>query len=112
MEKVVVHQSYFYEKFEFTLGSFINDLISKNHILLFIEIENDIALLELAEEVDLTLYTPACLPRSGEHFLGKIALATGMYLTKQTCLTATLVTILKIGLYLFRLGADRKRRHI
>ena len=25
----------------------------------------DIAVLELAEEVDLTVYTPICLPRSG-----------------------------------------------
>ena len=39
---------------------------------------NDIAILKLAEEVDLSKYTPACLPRPGENFVGKTALAMGM----------------------------------
>ena len=36
---------------------------------------NDIALLELAEEVDLKVYTPVCLPSNGdgEDFIGKRA---------------------------------------
>ena len=51
--EIVVHQSYFGD-------------------------ENDIALLELSEKVDLTIYTPACLPSSGENFVGKQATATGI----------------------------------
>ena len=41
---------------------------------------NDIALLELAQDLDLTVYTPACLPGPGEtaSFVGKTAMATGM----------------------------------
>ena len=54
----------------------VNCLISQELILSLLE--NDIALLEFVEEVDLTVYTPACLPKSGEHFVGKTALATGM----------------------------------
>ena len=40
--------------------------------------------MELAEEVDLTVYTPACLPRYREDFVGKTALALGMYIINQT----------------------------
>ena len=32
---------------------------------------NDIALLKLAEDVDLTTYTPACLPASGADYTGQ-----------------------------------------
>ena len=32
---------------------------------------NDIALLKLAEDVDLTTYTPACLPTSGADYTGQ-----------------------------------------
>ena len=39
---------------------------------------NDIAILKLVEDVDLSKYTPACLPRPGENFVGKTALAMGM----------------------------------
>ena len=38
---------------------------------------NDIALLKLAEEVDLTSYTPACLSDSGKDYTGQVGLATG-----------------------------------
>ena len=40
---------------------------------------NDIALLELAEEVDISdsHYTPVCLPTPRESFVGKTATATG-----------------------------------
>ena len=31
----------------------------------------DIALLKLAESVDLTVYTPACLPKSGAEYTGQ-----------------------------------------
>ena len=34
---------------------------------------NDIALLKLSEEVDLTVFTPACLPMTGDNYVGKIA---------------------------------------
>ena len=32
---------------------------------------NDIALLKLAEDVDLNIYTPACLPTSGADYTGQ-----------------------------------------
>ena len=32
---------------------------------------NDIALLKLAEEVDLSVHTPTCLPESGRDFTGQ-----------------------------------------
>ena len=32
---------------------------------------NDIALLKLAEDIDLTTYTPACLPASGADYTGQ-----------------------------------------
>ena len=38
---------------------------------------NDIALLLLDEEVDLTTYTPACLARTGESFEGHLASVYG-----------------------------------
>ena len=40
---------------------------------------NDIAILQLAQEVDLTTYTPVCLPSSSDTkaFDEKIALAVG-----------------------------------
>merc|ERR1719450_177495 len=47
--KVIVHKKYILEQ---TYGELIN-------------IENDIALLQLKEEVDLSLYTPVCLPKQG-----------------------------------------------
>ena len=50
--------------------------MSRNYILYFIA--NDIALLELSEEVDLNVYTPACLPRPFQDFVGKKAWAYGM----------------------------------
>ena len=42
-------------------------------------LDNDIALIELAEEVDLTTYTPACLAKTSDTatFDGKIATASG-----------------------------------
>ena len=50
--------------------------MSKNLFLQYLE--NDIAMLELAEEVDVSVYTPARLPKSGENFVGKTAMATGI----------------------------------
>ena len=32
---------------------------------------NDISLLKLAEDIDLTTYTPACLPTSGADYTGQ-----------------------------------------
>ena len=42
-------------------------------------LDNDIALIELAEEVDLSTYTPACLAKTSDTatFDGKIATASG-----------------------------------
>ena len=79
VEKVIVHESFVNSKTGFgktKKGMFVNCLISQKLMLLLLE--NDIALIEFVEEVDLTVYTPACLPKSGEHFVGKTALATGM----------------------------------
>jgi hypothetical protein len=39
--------------------------------------QNDIALLKLAESVDLTTYTPACLPPPGTDYTGQQAWAYG-----------------------------------
>ena len=38
---------------------------------------NDIALVRLAEEADISVYTPACLPDTNEDFTGQMALLTG-----------------------------------
>ena len=38
---------------------------------------NDIALLKLAESVDLTTYTPACLPSSDDDFTGQMGKVFG-----------------------------------
>ena len=40
-------------------------------------IDNDIALIKLVDEVDLNVYTPACLPNAGENFEGKTAWVYG-----------------------------------
>ena len=37
----------------------------------------DIAILELNEEVDLKIYTPACLAKKGDNFIGQTATAAG-----------------------------------
>ena len=44
---------------------------------------NDIALLKLAEYVDLKIYTPACLPAANRSFVNKIGSAYG----KKSCET-------------------------
>ena len=51
----IVHESYEIPK------SFSNLLWARN----------DIALLKLAEDIDLTTYTPACLPTSGADYTGQ-----------------------------------------
>ena len=38
---------------------------------------NDIALVRLTEDADISIYTPACLPQEDEDFTGKFALLTG-----------------------------------
>merc|ERR1719376_183146 len=38
---------------------------------------NDIALLKLAEEVDMSVHTPACLPESGKDFTGQMGTVYG-----------------------------------
>ena len=40
---------------------------------------NDIALLKLAEEVDLSVHTPACLPPPGKDFTGQMGSVYGEY---------------------------------
>ena len=37
----------------------------------------DIAIYELNEEVDLKIYTPACLAKKGDNFIGQTATAAG-----------------------------------
>ena len=39
--------------------------------------DNDVALLKLAEPVDLTVYTPACVAQTGDNFVGKNAWVYG-----------------------------------
>ena len=41
---------------------------------------NDIALLKLAEDVDLNTYTPACLPTSGADYTGQNGRVYGSFL--------------------------------
>merc|ERR1719308_508580 len=53
-----------------------------------IPINNDIALLKLAEEVDLSVHTPACLPASGRDFTGSIGTVYG-WGTINHCLSFT-----------------------
>ena len=45
----------------------------ENYVLL----HDDIALLKLSESVDLSVYTPVCLPNTGDDFIGKTALVYG-----------------------------------
>ena len=42
-----------------------------------IPFSNDLALLKLAEEVDLSVHTPACLPDPGRDFTGKVGTVYG-----------------------------------
>ena len=42
-----------------------------------ITFDYDIAILELNEEVDLKIYTPACLAKKGDNFSGQTAIAAG-----------------------------------
>ena len=39
--------------------------------------DNDITIIELAQEVDLTTYTPACMAKTSDTFDGKMAWAYG-----------------------------------
>ena len=43
--------------------------------------DNDIALLKLAEPVDINIYTPACLARAGDSFVGEMAWVYGGHST-------------------------------
>ena len=45
---------------------------------------NDIALIRLAEEADISVYTPACLPATNEDFTGQKALLTGWGATSES----------------------------
>ena len=45
----------------------------------------DIALLKLAESVDLTVYTPACLPKSGADYTGKTGKVCGELNNEMYC---------------------------
>merc|ERR1719159_459854 len=56
---------------------------------------NDIALLELAEEVDIpdSHYTPVCLPTPRESFVGKTATATGWGNTEEGRLSDVLRSV-------------------
>ena len=46
--------------------------------------DNDIALLKLAEKIDLNVYTPACLPKSTDNFEGQKAWVYGTSETVDT----------------------------
>ena len=45
---------------------------------------NDIALLKLAEDIDLTTYTPACLPTSGADYTGQNGRVYGGFSPRMT----------------------------
>jgi len=49
---------------------------------------NDIALLRLAEDVDISVYTPACLPTLNQDFTGQSSLLTGWGATSEGGSTA------------------------
>jgi hypothetical protein len=38
---------------------------------------NDIALVKLSSKADISIFTPVCLPTSGEDFTGEVATLTG-----------------------------------
>ena len=44
----------------------------------YVSLDADIAMVKLAKEVDLTIYTPACLPNPGEDFSGMTGEVYGM----------------------------------
>jgi len=46
-------------------------------------ISNDIALVRLAEDADLSVYTPACLPDTDEDFSGQLATLAGWGITED-----------------------------
>ena len=62
---------------------------------------HDIALVELDEEVDLSVYTPVCLPRRDQSFDNKPAVAIGQ---------RKVWFILDVNLSLVRLGSHQVRR--
>ena len=45
----------------------------------------DLALLKLAEEVDLSVHTPACLPAPGRDYTGMIGSVYGEQLLSSSC---------------------------
>ena len=46
-------------------------------------ISNDIALVRLAEDADLSVYTPACLPDTDQDFTGQLATLAGWGITED-----------------------------
>ena len=76
VEEAIVHHSYINVKHGKKGTTILNGTKSKNIIFKFIE--NDIALLKLAKKVDLNVYTPICLPRSGENTVGRKVMALGI----------------------------------
>lgn len=52
---------------------------------------NDIAMVRLAEEADISVYTPACLPDTNEDFTGQMALLTGWGTTSEGGSTADIL---------------------
>ena len=72
VEEAIVHHSYIDKKGT----TILNGTKSKNIIFKFIA--NDIALLKLAKKVDLNVYSPICLPRSGENTVGRKVMALGI----------------------------------
>ena len=46
-------------------------------------LSNDIALLRLAEDVDLSVYTPVCLPDTDQDFTGQLASVAGWGVTEN-----------------------------
>ena len=80
------------EDFEIRLGEHQRDTINETLITKNFNVErivlhpdyrtpsvysNDIALVRLAEDVDLSLYTPACLPHSDQDYTGQLATLAG-----------------------------------
>jgi len=55
---------------------------------------NDIALVRLSTDADISIYTPACLPSSGQDFTGQSALLTGWGATSEGGLVADTLQVL------------------
>merc|ERR1719427_274779 len=75
-----------------------------------IPFSNDLALLKLAEEVDLSVHTPACLPEPGRNFTGQIGSVYGWGRTNHCDPESTSSFLLETDLQIVSDSSCKKAR--